>query len=143
MFDWFKKLFAEPQTLGVIATSGILGFLVGIAQGTIQKRHGGWPGFFAAITVAPVVSILIGLAISGYVSSEVARLAIVGICAIVSEDIWFGLKTLGMGIRSDPLGFVARVIDALRGRPSPSSLDGLLPDPKASLPSGQTPGSDK
>jgi hypothetical protein len=116
MFDWAKKLFAEPQTLTIILTSGIIGLITGIAQGIVQKRHGGWGGFISAILTGIVVSVIVGLAIQGFVSSETLRLAIVGACAVVSEDIWNGLKTLGAGLRADPLGFVVRVLDAIRGR---------------------------
>lgn len=116
MTDWFKKLFAEPQTLFVIITSGLVGLFIGIAQGVVQKRHGGWGGFFAAIAKAAVVAVVTGLAIHGFVPSETARFAIVGVCTMVSDDIWEGLKTLGAGLRVDPLGFIVRVLDAVRGR---------------------------
>lgn len=116
MFDWAKKLFNEPHTLTIILTSGIIGLVTGIAQGIVQKRHGGWGGFVSAILTGIVVSVMVGLAIEGFVSSETLRLAIVGACAVVSEDIWNGLKTLGFGLRADPLGFIVRVLDALRGR---------------------------
>lgn len=116
MYDWLKKLFTEPQTIGIIITSGIVGLLTGVVQGIVQKRHGGWGGFVSAILTGMVVSIMVGLAIEGFVTSETLRLAIVGACAVVSEDIWNGLKTLGYGIRADPLGFIVRVLDAIRGR---------------------------
>lgn len=119
MFDW-RRLFSEPHTLGIIITSGLVGIVTGAAQGAVQKRHGGWGGFFTAIMTAVVVSVIVGLAIEGFVVSETLRLAIVGACAVVSEDIWNGLKTLGFGLRKDPLGFIVRVLDAVRGRePSP------------------------
>lgn len=116
MSDWLKKLFNEPQTLGLILTSGIVGLCVGIAQGTIQKRHGGWGGFFTSVVTAAVVAVIAGLALNDFIPSETARLAIIGVCAVVSEDIWCGIKTLGLGMRADPLGFIVRVLDALRGR---------------------------
>lgn len=120
MFDNLKKLFSEPQTLGIIITSGVAGFFVGVLQGIVQKRHGGWGGFFSAILTGIIVSVIVGLAIQSFVTSETLRLAIVGACAVVSEDIWNGLKTLGFGLRQDPFGFVVRVLDAIRGRePSP------------------------
>lgn len=118
MTDWIKKLFSEPQTLVIIITSGLIGLFVGVAQGVIQRRHGGWPGFFSAVASAAVVAVITGLTIQSFVPSETARMAIVGVCAVISEDIWAGLKTLGGGLRADPLGFIVRVLDALRGRPA-------------------------
>lgn len=116
MPEWLKKLFNEPATLGIIVTSGIVGLFVGVVQGNIQRRHGGWPGFFAFLATAVTVAVISGLAIQSFVASEPLRLAIVGICAVVSEDIFLGLKALGGGVRTDPIGFVVRVVDALRGR---------------------------
>lgn len=117
--DWIKRFFNDPATVAVLASSGIVGFVVGIANGIIQKKHGGWAGFFSATFWGGVIAMLVGLAASGYVHSEALRLALVGVCAVISDDIRAGLKALGLGMRTDPLGTVARILDALRGRSSP------------------------
>jgi hypothetical protein len=111
-----RKLFSEPQTLGIIVSSGIVGLLAGAAQGIVQKRHGGWLGFFSSLATGVTVAVLVGLAIQSSVSSETLRLAIVGAAAVMGEDIWAGLKMLGASLRKDPLGFLVRVLDAVRGR---------------------------
>ncbi|SEA50754.1 hypothetical protein [Variovorax sp. YR216] len=116
MQDWIKKLFNEPHTLGIMASSAIVGAIAGLAQGVVQKRHGGWGGLLRAVLTGVVVAIIVGLGIEDFVGSETLRLAIVGACAVISEDIWAGLKMLGNGMRKDPLGFAARLLDALRGR---------------------------
>lgn len=116
MQDWVKKLFAEPSTLGIIVSSAAVGVVAGIAQGVVEKRHGGWGGFARAVLTGTAVAVIVGLGIEDFIASETARLAIVGACAVISEDIWAGLKALGSAMRRDPLGFVARVIDAVRGR---------------------------
>lgn len=116
MQEWLKKLFAEPQTLGIIVTSAVVGLFAGLAQGVVEKRHGGWGGFLRAVLTGTAVAVIVGLAIEGFVASETLRLAIVGGCAVVSEDIWMGLRTLGGTMRRDPLGFLVRVLDAIRGR---------------------------
>lgn len=115
MGDWFKKLFSEPQTLGVIVTSGVVGLFIGATTGIIQRRHGDWPSFFASVATAAGVAVICGLAINDLVPSETLRFAIIGVCAVVSEDILGGLRALGRGLRADPIGFVVRVLDALRG----------------------------
>lgn len=116
--DWWKKLFNDPATLGIIVTSGVIGLVVSIGNGIIQKKHGGWSGFFGAIFIGTSIAVIVGLGTKDYISSEAARLAIIGACAVVSDDIWAGLKSLGSGMRSDPLGTIGRIIDALRGKPS-------------------------
>jgi len=116
MQDWLKKLFSEPQTVGIIVSSALVGLFAGLAQGVIAQRHGGWGGFLRAVLMGVAVAVIVGLGIEGFVPSETLRLAIVGACAVVSEDIWAGLRSLGSALRSDPLGFLVRVLDAVRGR---------------------------
>lgn len=119
--DWVKKLFNDPATLVALATSGIIGFIVGIANGVVQKKHDGWGGFFVALLTAIAIALIVGLAISPYVNSEPVKLAIVGACAVISDDIRAGLKALGAGIRTDPLGTIGRIFDAIRARPAAPS----------------------
>lgn len=116
--DWLKKFFQDPGTLIAILSSGAIGLLVGFANGIIQKKHGGWGGFFGAIATGVVIAIITGLAVQDYVASETYRIAIIGACTVISDDIWAGLKALGQGLRVDPLGYLTRIIDALRGRPA-------------------------
>lgn len=125
MLEWLKRFVNEPSTVIAIFTSGVIGLVIGIANGVIQKKHGGWPGFFGAIATGLAVAVIVGLGVQDYVKSETLRLAIVGVCAVISNDIWEGLQTFGRGLRTDPLGSIARLIDALRG--------------KASLPTPATP----
>lgn len=119
--DWLKKFFTEPGTLAALVTSGLIGFIVGVANGVVQKRHDGWTGFFSAVATGVTISLIVGLGIEGYVHNEAARLAIIGACAVISDDIRAGLKALGSGIRTDPLGTITRIFDALRARPAASA----------------------
>ncbi|QNK67749.1 hypothetical protein [Variovorax sp. PAMC26660] len=132
MQDWLKKLFTEPQTLGIIVSSALVGLFAGLAQGVVEKRHGGWGGFFRAVLTGVAVAVFVGLGIEGFVTAETLRLAIVGACAVVSEDIWMGLRSIGGAMRNDPLGFAVRLLDALRGRDhsarTPPGSD-LMPPP--------------
>lgn len=116
--DWLKRFVNEPGTLIALFSSGLVGLVIGIANGVIQKKHGGWAGFFGAIATGVAVSIIVGLGITDYVKSESFRLAIIGVCAVISNDIWEGLRTFGSGLRTDPLGYIARLISALRGLPA-------------------------
>ena len=116
--DLLRKFFNEPGTLIAILSSAVIGLVVGFANGLIQKKHGGWPGFFSAVATGAVVAVIVGLGIQDYVPSETFRIAIIGVCAVVSDDIWAGFKALGQGLRTDPLGFLTRIIDAMRGRPA-------------------------
>jgi len=115
-WTWLKKLFSEPTTLTAIFTSGFIGFVVSFMQGLVQKRFGDWAGFFGIMGTGISIAIIVGLGIQNYIQSEALRLSIVGACAVISDDIWLGLKTVGKSIRSDPLGTISRVLAALKGK---------------------------
>ena len=117
--DWLRKLFNEPGTLAVMIASGVIGFVVGVANGFVQKKHNGWFGFFQAVFTGIAVAVIVGLAIKEYIPSETIRLAVIGSCAVIAEDIVAGLKAIGRLIREDPFGAVFRLIDAFRGRSTP------------------------
>jgi hypothetical protein len=139
--DSWKRFFNEPGTLFAIFSSGLVGLMVGIANGVIQRKHGGWGGFFGAMLIGVAVAVIIGLGVQDWIKSEAFRLAIVGVCAVISDDIWQGLKTFGIGLRTDPLGSIARLIDAMRGRSatSHSPAPTPVPYPKPPIAADDTP----
>lgn len=116
--DW-KKFFSDPTTVVAMFTSGIIGLVIGIANGVVQKRHGGWAGFFAVIATGVSVALIVGLALVDYVKSETLRIAIIAICAVISDDIWAGFKSLGAGFKKNPIDFIMRVLGAIKGNPLP------------------------
>lgn len=117
--DWLKRLFADPATIGIIVTSAVVGLVGGSLAGLGQYRHGGLSGLLRAALIGVFVAIIVGLGVSDYISSETAKLAIVGGCAAIGEDIWEGMKAFGRGVRSDPLGYLSRLLDAMRGKIQP------------------------
>lgn len=117
--DWIRKFFSDPKTVITMFSSALLGFVVGTANGVIQKRHGGWPAFWSAMVTGTVIAIIVGLALSEYIRSEALRCAIIGFCALISDDILAGFRTMGAGFRNNPLEALGRLIDALRGKPAP------------------------
>ena len=121
MFDWLKRIFGDPLTLGTLFASGLVGLVMGISQGFVQKKHGGWPGFIGSIGTAVAVAIIVGLGLQDYITSEALRLSVVGLCAVISEDIWMGIRAIGRNLREDPIGTVVRLLEAIRGRSSGSS----------------------
>jgi hypothetical protein len=126
--DGLKKFFSEPGTVITLFSSGLLGIFVGVANGVIQKRHGGWPAFWGSLATGVVIATLVGLAIAEYVKTEAMRFAIIGACAVISDDIWAGLKTFGSSFRSNPLETIFRIMDAVRGRPAlPAAAPPVIP----------------
>ena len=112
----WRKFFTEPTALLLsVMVSAFTGFVIGVTQGFIQRKYGGWEGFFTAILTAVVVSILVGLTLQDYVHQEALRLALTGASAVIADDIWKGLRAIGRLVREDPLGAAARFLNALRG----------------------------
>ncbi len=117
MADWLKRIFTESTLVGIILASAIIGLIGGLASGAAQFRRNGLGGMVRAAIIGVFVAIIVGLGVADYVNSEAAKLAIVGACAAIGESILAGLHALGTGLRTDPLGTLSRIIDALRGHP--------------------------
>ena len=116
MIDWLSSFFESKATLRVILVSCVIGTFAGVVQGVIQFRHGGMLGFFRAICAGALVAVLVGLASHDYIDSELLRLAMVGVCAVLADDVYESLKVLGAGLRTDPPGYLQRILAAIRGK---------------------------
>lgn len=121
--QFFEYLNIQGATLAVLLSSAVMGLIGSSAAGAAQFKHGGWGGVIRALVIGIVVAILVGFGLNDYVDSQFFKFAIIGGCAAIGEDIWFGLKAMGAGLRQDPLGYAGRIIDALRGRPSGGNGD--------------------
>lgn len=106
--DWGK-------VADVAGTSGLLGLVVGIAAGIVSKRYGDWRGWVRGLVSAVLVGALVGLGIHDSTLAAATQGAVIGACAFVAPDILDGLMQLASLIRADPIGFVRRVRNALRG----------------------------
>lgn len=108
----------QSTTVAIMVSSMVVGLVGSAVAGAAQFKHGGWGGVARALVIGSGVAVLVGFGVSEYITSQTVKFAIIGGCAAIGEDIWFGLKAMGQGIRNDPLGYVSRVIDAFRGRSS-------------------------
>jgi hypothetical protein len=111
-----EYLSIQSTTVAILLSSMVVGLFGSAMAGAAQFKHGGWGGVARALVIGMGVAVLVGFGVSDYVPSQTLRFAIIGGCAAIAEDIWFGLKAIGAGLRSDPLGYVGKVIDALRGK---------------------------
>lgn len=106
--DWEK-------VISVAAPAGAVGLLVGVVSGLIKQRHGSWWGWGRGLLSAVVVAVLVGLGIHDTGISATTQAAIIGVCAFVAADLLDGVLQLATLLRTDPLGFFERVLNALRG----------------------------
>lgn len=121
--QFFEYMNVQSATIAVLVWSAVMGLIGSAAAGAAQFKHGGWGGVLRALIIGIVVAILVGFGLDGYVTSQFAKFAIIGGCAAIGEDIWFGLKAIGTGLRQDPLAYIQRVLAALRGQPSNETGD--------------------
>lgn len=118
---FFSYISGLSGTVSIVLTSMVLGLFGSSVAGAAQFKHGGWGGVIRALAMGMGIAVLVGFGVSDYVESQTLKFAIIGGCAAIAEDIWFGLKAMGTGLRSDPLAYVGRVLDALRGKSSGGS----------------------
>lgn len=109
----------QNQLLTVLYTTGVIGFVVGIARGVIEEQHGGWFGFVRGVLAAMVVSVLVGLGLADSTFPPAMQACIIGVCAYISEDIVLGIRKMAGEIGKDPVGTFKAIADAWRNRNTP------------------------
>ena len=110
----------QKEYEGALVTAGVTGTLalvIGIFRAVINERHGGPRGLIRGILASIVVAVLVGWALTGFDLQLPVKLAIVGVCAYLADDILLGLVVIGSLFRDDPGSFIFKLFDALRGRP--------------------------
>lgn len=100
---------------GVFAT-GVGSFVVGVFRIAILQKYGGWAKWTAALAGAVFVGVVAGLFMEDSTLSNWQRWGVIALCAFVADDLIVGLLSIAGHLRSDPLGFAARVFNAARGR---------------------------
>lgn len=107
--------------LTAMSAGGAIAFVVGIARGVIQQKHGGIGALIRGAVASVLVGVIVtwGLADTGL--SVTSKGAITAISAFIADDILLGLLSLGALIGKDPLGFFARLLAAYRGQASAES----------------------
>lgn len=112
-----------PETDAVFVTAaaaGVLGLVVGVLTGFIERRHGSMGAWLGGIAAAIVVAVLVAWGLKPTGLDPMWQSVLIGCCAYLAEDMLAGLRVLGSMIRNDPLSGLSRILDALRGR-APSS----------------------
>lgn len=106
--DWEK-------VLAVAAPAGLVGLLVGVISGIVKQRYGTWWHWGRGLLTAVVVAVLVGLGLHDTSLSPTSQAAIIGVCAFIASDLLDGVTQLATLLKTDPIGFLAKVRDAWRG----------------------------
>ena len=97
-------------------TSGIVALLSGVARLIIQQKYGSWTIFLRGLLSSIVVGVMVGFAVEDYSAMTAGKLTLVAASAYLAEDLLVGFSIMGNLFRQDPLGFLYRIMDAIKGK---------------------------
>lgn len=103
--DLFKKLMI-PAMISLMA---------GLARFFFSDKRSIW-GFLRGVFLASFFGFMTGLGLQDTGLSDGARYAIVGATSFCADEFAMLLVGAAQKIRKDPLGYLASVLDALRGK---------------------------
>lgn len=103
------------KVIAVAVPAGGLGLVTGVVSGVIKQRYGSWQNWVKGLIGAVSVAVLVGLGIHDTSLGITTQAFIIGVCAFVSSDLIESVYQLATVARSDPVGFLQKVRDALRG----------------------------
>lgn len=100
-FQWLHK-----ASIVIAIQSAITGVIMVVLAGVGAEPPLRWKDWARILSVSTLVSVLVGWAIHDWISSEVLRCAIVGLCSVVSREILAATRLLGGKFAKDPVGTI-------------------------------------
>lgn len=100
------RIATHPVTFGVSA---------GLSRWIAGGHEGGWRHLLGQLFLSAFVAIAAALYLAEEVMGDGKRLTFVILIAFVARDLLMGIISIALQFRSDPLGIVQRVREALRG----------------------------
>lgn len=105
--DDFLNWLSQRFTLLIAIQSAVIGVIMVVLAGLGSEPPHTFRQWVQILSVGTLVSILVGWVAQEYIHIEVLRHAVIGLCAVVSRDIFFAVKSLGSRFAKDPLGTLA------------------------------------
>jgi len=98
--DLAEKLkFLAPVALAVLA---------GTARFLMMPKGQSALVYLRGIIMAVLVAWIVAAATDGYGMNENYRVAVIGVCSFMADDLLRGLLLIGEKFRDDPLGFIKK-----------------------------------
>lgn len=104
-----QSFFLERASLLVIAGAVFMGAL---SRWLLIDRHGGCPGLLRSLSAAGTIAIVLYYGLQEIAASPSLRIAIIAGAAFIAEDILLASRSIFEALRSDPAGFLVRIIRA-------------------------------
>lgn len=101
------------------AVSSFIGLAIGMMRAVVQEKYKGWLGFFRCVCASLMVAVLVGWGLQGTTFSAPTRSMIVGLTALVADDVLVSVLTIAKLMGKDPFDFLLRIISAYRGQVQP------------------------
>lgn len=107
---------SELETVLFTASSaGVLALVIGVFRSIIQTKRG-WFNWTRGVITSILVGVTVGLGIDSLNIALTAKFAVVAVTAYLADDLLTGLLVVGSTFREDPMSFVKKLIDSLRGK---------------------------
>ena len=103
------------RLLTIAGSAGMGGFLLGLAKGVIQERHGSFWMFMRGLAASVIVAMLAAFALNDLGMSWTRQAAIIGVMSYVAEDMLVGLLILAKLFSANPVKFLKDVWKSIRG----------------------------
>lgn len=105
--------------LDMVQTVGLFGAVIGLLRLMIQRRYSSVTEALAVVSSSMLVASLVGLALHSSGLPQPLQYAIVGLCALVSDEMLLIVASLARTAKEDPSKLVeaAKIIIFRGGKP--------------------------
>jgi hypothetical protein len=97
------------------AVGAVVGLVVAFLRGLIERKYGSIGEWVAALAAAVLVGAIASLLLHEVDMADTLKGVLIAGSGFIADDVLRGLKVIGAGIATDPLGSWQRILDALRG----------------------------
>ncbi len=94
---------------------GMIALLAGTARFAFSEKKSLW-SFFRGVMLAGFVGFMTGFGLQDSHLSEGVRFAIIGVTSFCADEVAMFLVAAATELRKDPLGYLSKIVDSLRGK---------------------------
>lgn len=100
----------------------LIGLAIGLGRSIVNEKYGSFIGFLRCVLASGMVAVLVGWGLEGTTFSLTTRSMLVGVTALIADDVLVTLVSISRIAARDPIEFFLRLAAAYRGQiPPPAS----------------------
>lgn len=104
----------EDERYTKLAIPASIAFMAGFARFAFSDKKSLW-SFFRGVVLAGFIGLMTSLGIVDLPVSEGVKGMIIGVTSFCADEVAMFIIAVANEVRKDPLGYVSKFIDALRG----------------------------